>query len=1199
MVPGDVHLDLMRRKDIEDPLIRDNAAKCAWIGEHEWWYEKSFRWNGLEGARHELIFEGLCYVADVWLNGEHLGRHLNMHRHFTVDVSGKLCQTTENLLVIRLLAFDDEALKVPLIERHTDLEWSEGITNKNYCIKRGATHKALYTFGWDWTQGLPICGIWRDVKIESTPVAKIDALHVISNRDGGVKVTFACETVLREIKEGEVTLVLREKSSGREACRKNSSIHIGPGRFEYSVEGAIKAPKLWWPAGLGAQFLYEAELTLSVDGKVVSERVTRFAIRSFEIQEPMVSNDQGGFRFIVNGVYVFAKGTNWIPPDIIPARIDDQRYETLLDQYIEAGFNYLRFWGGGIYERQHFYDLCDEKGILILHDMMFSCLEVPDFNLQFVEEVVRELEYNVKRLRNHPSIVIWCGANEADLLPDWGIQPRPNGEYYGYRLYHRIFPELFAKLDPTRPYIPCDPYRGKNNSDGRVSNPKHGTCHGNFGMNAFSSDEEIDRQGVPSFVNECYAASPSPVDSLLKYLNEADLNWGNSIFKSHEIATVQMLGDEKTNFSENIYHHSPLRFSDIPFDELASAFTTNHSQLIKRFTEALRLRRERCGGVAYWMFDSAFTMNDWSMSDYYCLPKAAFYEAKRSNRNLLPVIAIYNDRIEFHILNDLLVSCAGKLYCEIKKFSGELVWGKSKTFEAKANAASKHISILRRKLKNFDPSECYVVVVCKPNAGEDISNHRLFLSPIKLKIPNTQVQISAVRGKPGTFVLSTNSFVKNLRIKPHTTEVRVDDNFFDLLPGISKIVRFNKPLKMENVQLEWDNNPKQYISFLEIEKLAGCEEQIPPFSWRCTVYNPTAKTQTLQVAAKTPVGIFASHQASVDIGARATLKIPFTFTVDPITTKPGTFPIDITIGDQTICESIGIRQPFRISKDGYLEISHRNGSQFKANPWFLKRQTLTDRHAALLPLSAPVLDHSGLCRSKLDLPPDTLPYSCEIWNSNGKIVDFYGGRMNAKSLWGSLPHKPFKAADLQVFPTQNIYWPDLIKEGHGFLINSKMKDAAVEWKCKKNVETLLFLHHDKQKLYFNVFIRNMPFYQPFTGVNVWQNSCLEIVLGTKKKSEYVDFSLALTPLGCEQYYRRGIKSGLEKDPHLKVFYQAKERFTSYHYAFPKTVLPGLLDGDAIRLALSICEKKPKSHITLFNGVVAGLGTAKSGTIPLV
>jgi hypothetical protein len=398
------------------------------------------------------------------------------------------------------------------------------------------------------------------------------------------------------MRNARLGLRVREKASGEIRAEAESSVLLGPGSEPYSISAKVENPKLWWPVGLGEQSLYVAELSFSVEEGLLDRVDTVFGFRSVEIREGKASESQGTFKFAVNGREVFLKGANWIPPDIIPARATAETYRTLLTQTVECGMNYQRFWGGGIYEGPLFYELCDELGIMVWQEMMFSCPEFPDFDPAYVEESRKEVAHVVTSLRNHPSVIVWCGSNETDTIHmAGGVAGRPNGKYYGYRILHEVLPPLIGALDPTRAYIPSCPAFGKFSPP--ESSPRDfsfGTSHGNF-ANAFTPDAELDGGKIPAFLNECYANSPDPECSFRKYLTEEQVaKWTDPVFDAHSIMNIQYSG-EHLRFSEELYHHNMARFNDVPWREKFAAFHDNHCELVKRYTEFLRRRMDVCG----------------------------------------------------------------------------------------------------------------------------------------------------------------------------------------------------------------------------------------------------------------------------------------------------------------------------------------------------------------------------------------------------------------------------------------------------------------------------------------------------------------------------------------------------------------------------------------------------------------------------
>jgi len=1198
MVPGDVHLDLMRHGDIADPVIRDNAAKCAWIGEHEWWYSKTFTGDFQSEVKHELVFDGLCYVADVWLNGDPIAHHLTMHRPLRVDISKNLKPSRDNLLVVRLLAFDDDLLEVPLMKWLTS--WSEGISNKGHCLKRGASHKALYSFGWDWTQGLSICGIWRDVRIESTPLARLDNLYVKALVNGAVDLSFETISSIREIRVAKAVLVLREKASGRECSRTEKEIFLGPGHETYTLFAELIDPRLWWPAGMGEQFLYVAELTLEIGGMVADKAGADFGVRSVEIREGKISETQGTFTFVINGVPVFLKGANWIPPDIIPSRTTPDRYRMLLKQTVECGMNYLRFWGGGIYESSLFYEMCDELGIVIWQDMMFGGPEVPEFDPDYVEESKREVTHVVKSIRNHPSIAIWCGSNETDIMHA-GVrkQDRPNGKYYGYRLLHDILPLIIGELDPTRAYLPSCPSLGKFCPQGvELDDYGFGTSHGNF-ANAYASDTELEAKKVPAFLNECYANSPDLECSLSKYLDEGDLDsWANPVFASHHIMDIQYSG-EQTMFSGKLYHHNIGRFSDIPIREIFAAYHDNHCELVKRYTEFLRRRKDLCGGVAFWMLNSAYTMGDWSFIDYYCVPKPVFYAAKRANAEILPVIAVYDDRLDFHVTSDSRNDVCAELICEVRTFKGKTLLCEARNIKVKANVSGLYHSIKGYALAGIAPADCFVQISLKLESGAIIYNHSFLATPRELRLPVAKVDIKAVAGQAGVFTVSSDTFVRKVTLSPHDENNRPDDNFFDLLPGMVKTITFRSHLLLESVKLAWLNDAAHECLITSVAKSAETPEK-----WTCVVYNATDRKVSVPVDVRSTVACLLDFPDAVALEPGASVPVIISVGADLFKMDAGrqpVLPVDVHIGSASFLDSYILKRPFSFGTSGVFEMANVSNHLVTGGVMTLRGKTVS---GVELNLETPpvVIPAKTSFAHDFKLPPDCIPYTCELWEGNRKLSSFWGGALSGDELWSRLPVRPFDGSPLKAFKTIHAV-PDILSEGHGFLVESGMRNENIDWVDMCQGRAAVFLHYNAITLFVDILVRDIPLLQRFIDIEVYKDSCVELVFGYMDNSKYLDVSLALTQRGPELFMRKGYAGftyGMVKQANLLVLDSPEDNLACYRYQFDLVDggLPDLFKPGQFKMALAI-KGINQARMVLFNGVVCGSGVEKAGSVELV
>lgn len=414
-VPGDIHTTLREKGIIEDPFFGHQDQKCRWIEEKVWWYRTVFSYDSdpQPGEKMELLFEGLDTYATVYLNGVELGSTDNMFISHSFDVTRELNKGKNTL-----------AVKFDPIHVHAgdkvQYYWS------GYSKKRIWTRKAQSHFGWDWGPRLVCAGIWKEVHLIKRRHAHLDHVFArttsIQDQVGIVDVDLCVHAFDRECSYTACVELL-------EGTERVAEAYVSLDRASgITVDGAITArtlhhsvtlqvidPKLWWTHDLGTPFLYQLRVTLFADGEPIDTYEQRFGIRKIELMQ-LDEEGRHAFTFVLNGVKVFAKGANWIPIDSFIATVPDSRYTHLLQMAKAANMNMIRAWGGGIYERDIFFDECDQLGILIWQDFMFACALYPDYNRNFMNNVHREIEQVVKRLRSRTSLALWCGNNENDWL---------------------------------------------------------------------------------------------------------------------------------------------------------------------------------------------------------------------------------------------------------------------------------------------------------------------------------------------------------------------------------------------------------------------------------------------------------------------------------------------------------------------------------------------------------------------------------------------------------------------------------------------------------------------------------------------------------------------------------------------------------------------------------------------------------------
>src|SRR5580765_2240098 len=457
-VPGCIQTDLLKNKIIPEPFYRDNEKKLQWIGLEDWQYQTSFDVSAATLSRKhiELVFHGLDTYAIVYLNGQGVLAAENMFRIWRIDAKPYLKPGTNTLQIVFrspintvLKQIEGLPYHLPSISVH-DADVEKGIGTDPY------TRKAPYQYGWDWGPRFVTSGIWRPVSLEAWDRARVSDVQVITKKIDAEAASLTSNIEVAASAPGRAIVVLNNLTNHTVAARKEITLSSGTNRI--SVDYTVPHPQVWWPNGLGAHPLYDFQAQVIINGKSIDQKRTRIGLRTLELrQQP---DDTGkSFTFVINGVPVFAKGANWIPADSFPTRITKAKYRQLVSSARDANMNMLRVWGGGIYESDDFYDACDEMGILLWQEFMFACSLYPA-TPEFLENVRQEAIDNVTRLRNHPSIVVWCGNNEIETAwLHWGWKQKlPASMWDDYqKLFHGVLREVAAAYDPTRPYRPSSP----------------------------------------------------------------------------------------------------------------------------------------------------------------------------------------------------------------------------------------------------------------------------------------------------------------------------------------------------------------------------------------------------------------------------------------------------------------------------------------------------------------------------------------------------------------------------------------------------------------------------------------------------------------------------------------------------------------------------------------------------------------------
>jgi beta-mannosidase len=775
IVPGCVHTDLLRNKMIEDPFYRDNEKKLQWIGKTDWEYETTFDVAPelLKREKIDLVFDGLDTYAEIFLNDTRLLNTNNMFRTWRVSCKSVL-RRGANILRIKFRSPIKEIL--PLMAK---LGYELPASNDAGEKTSPYTRKAPYQYGWDWGPRLVTSGIWKPVSFEAWNAARVNDLHIVQKQVDASAASLTAEVEIISAANVDATVFIDDLTDKTVAARQ--VVKLKPGSNLTSLDFVISHPSLWWPNGLGAHPLYNFRARVIVAGSLTDQKQTRTGLRSLRLRQ---ETDEWGksFEFIVNGVPVFAKGGNWIPADSFPTRITEEKYRELLQSVHDANMNMVRVWGGGIYESNDFYDLCDELGILVWQDFMFACSMYPG-DQEFLDNVRQEAIDNVKRLRNHPSIAIWVGNNEVETAwLHWGWKDHlPSKVWDDYKqIFHGVLPEVCSTYDPSRPYWPSSP---SANLEADPESQRIGDSHYWGVWHAALPFADYEKQ-FPRFMSEYGFQSFPEIETINSY----------TLPDERKLDSPVMLLHQKNPRGNQLIREYLLREYPPPKDFAAFLYVSQVIQAegIKIGAEHLRRIRPRNMGSLYWQIDDCWPVASWSSIDYLGRWKALHYYARRFYSDVLLSPHEENGQIDFSVVSDWTRVTRARLNISLMDFEGHTLTSMGREVEVAALQSRSYFSVSESDLlRGRDRSKVFVYCELLVE-GKPVSSNEIFFQPYKdLAVSKAQISTSITRIRGGfKIALKTERFAKAVYLSVENEAGRFSDNYFDLIPGRTVEVEF-------------------------------------------------------------------------------------------------------------------------------------------------------------------------------------------------------------------------------------------------------------------------------------------------------------------------------------------------------------------------------------------------------------------------
>ncbi|MFD1146628.1 glycoside hydrolase family 2 protein [Saccharothrix hoggarensis] len=597
-VPGSTHLDLLAAGLIPEPYLDTNETELAWAHRADWRYALTFDAEAAKpGEKVELAFDGLDTVATVELNGHVLGSTANMFRSYRFDVRDHLVDGANDLVVTFRSA----------LSHAEEQEAALGHRPRAYPHPMNAVRKMACSFGWDWGPDLQTAGIWKPVRLERWTEARLHRVRPLVTVDGNGVGRVEVHVEVDRARDAELTVVASVGGVERGARVEGDTGVV-------TVE--VPDVDLWWPVGYGDHPLYDLRVVLRADGEDVDRADRRVGFRTITVD---TAPDEVGapFTFVVNGKPVFAKGANWIPDDHFLTRITRDRLVRRVEQAIDANMNMLRIWGGGIYETEDFYDVCDERGVLVWQDFLFACAAYSEES-PLREEVEAEARENVARLTSHPSLALWNGNNENLWgFHDWQWQESLDGRTWGRGYYEELLPAIVAELDPTRHYSPGSPY---SPGDLHPNEDTHGTRHEWEVWNRV--DYTHYRDHTPRFCSEFGFQGPPTWATLTRWVHDEPMTPTSPAFLLHQKAD-----DGNGKLDRGLAPHLP---APEAFEDWHWATQLNQARAVAFGVEHFRSHWPRTAGALVWQLNDCWPVTSWAAIDGDERPKPLYYALRHA-----------------------------------------------------------------------------------------------------------------------------------------------------------------------------------------------------------------------------------------------------------------------------------------------------------------------------------------------------------------------------------------------------------------------------------------------------------------------------------------------------------------------------------------------------------------------------------------
>ncbi|MDO4305487.1 MAG: glycoside hydrolase family 2 protein [Eubacteriales bacterium] len=771
VVPGSVYTDLLRNHRIPDPYWKDNEDTVCALMEDDYEYECAFHETGMEEYSDVYLrFEGLDTLADIYLNGEYVSHAENMHRIWEYNVKHLLRDGENHLRVI---------FRSPLNYIAKAYKTYGNIGNDDTFEGFMHLRKAHYMFGWDWGAHLPDAGIFRPVWLCKEKGGRIESIYIRQTHEEG-RCTLAFEGDCRLAQSGSYRIRITVTSPAEEVFQTVLDAD-GRGRI------VIDQPQLWWVNGLGEQPLYMVEAVLLLDGNEIDTWKRRIGLRAMTVRR---EKDEWGESFAheINGISFFAMGGDYIPEEHLLGRRSEEKTRQLLMDCKLANFNVIRVWGGGFYPDDWFYDICDELGLAVWQDFMFAC-SVYELTEAFEANIRQEFIDNIKRLRHHPSLALWCGNNEMEMFVEERCWVTKHTEVRDYLLmYERIIPEILKKYDPQTFYWPASPSSG--GSFDEPNDPDRGDVHYWkvwHGNRPFSEYRKFYFRYLSEFGFQSF-----PCKKTIEAFTDDPADWNIFSYVMEKHQRNYGANGKIMNYMQQMYRYPT------DFETVLYASQLLQADAIRYGVEHFRRNRGRCMGAVYWQINDCWPVISWSSIEFGGRWKALHYYAKRffapvmisceeeswmtAEANMNRQHFVFPKSIRLHIANETMEEREILVKWQIRNAMAEILRAEEQTVLVPALSGK---LLEKEELPELDVF-CEYVSYEAWEKGKKVSEGTTIFSYPKYFRFEDPVLGFTVNGDEIT--VSAGAYAKSVEIQNEEQDLILSDNYFDL-NGDSKTVK--------------------------------------------------------------------------------------------------------------------------------------------------------------------------------------------------------------------------------------------------------------------------------------------------------------------------------------------------------------------------------------------------------------------------